>query len=249
MLPNVILLGTMRRHGRFRCIGERGRWTMAEKVSPEMGATAKRICDSFADALPVDGAAVSLFGATPSETHLYASDKLAAQLDELQFDLGEGPRWEAVRTRRPVLVPDSHDGTQELWPIFGQAFRQTDARAVFVFPLMVGALDVGVIELHRVAPGALSREELAMAAVLAQKGAWALLSQVLTFNGSSGSSSGMNDSPRSRREIHQATGMILAQAGVSATDALLLLRAHAFAQGRSVRDVARDVVARTLDFT
>jgi len=43
--------------------------------------------------------------------------------------------------------------------------------------------------------------------------------------------------------------MILAQAGVSATDALLMLRAHAFAQGRSVRDVARDVVARTLDFT
>jgi hypothetical protein len=43
--------------------------------------------------------------------------------------------------------------------------------------------------------------------------------------------------------------MVLAQTGTSATDALLLLRAHAFAQGRTVREVARDVVARTLDFT
>jgi AmiR/NasT family two-component response regulator len=43
--------------------------------------------------------------------------------------------------------------------------------------------------------------------------------------------------------------MILAQAGTSARDALLLMRAHAFARGRTVREVARDVVNRTLDFT
>ena len=52
----------------------------------------------------------------------------------------------------------------------------------------------------------------------------------------------------SRRTIHQATGMVLAQLNVTADDAGLILRAHAYASGRSVRDVADDVLARRLDF-
>jgi hypothetical protein len=52
-----------------------------------------------------------------------------------------------------------------------------------------------------------------------------------------------------RAEIHQATGMVVAQLGVSAADALARLRAHAFAEQRLLGDVARDVVARRLCFT
>jgi AmiR/NasT family two-component response regulator len=51
-----------------------------------------------------------------------------------------------------------------------------------------------------------------------------------------------------RREVHQATGMILAQLNVPATEAFFRLRAHAFATGRTVQDVAHDVVTRILDF-
>ena len=50
----------------------------------------------------------------------------------------------------------------------------------------------------------------------------------------------------SRAEIHQATGMVLAQLEISATDAFARLRAHAFAEQRLLGDVARDVVARRL---
>jgi hypothetical protein len=52
-----------------------------------------------------------------------------------------------------------------------------------------------------------------------------------------------------RAEVHQATGMILAQLGVSAQDAFVRLRAHAFATRRPLVEVARDVVARRLVFT
>jgi AmiR/NasT family two-component response regulator len=50
-----------------------------------------------------------------------------------------------------------------------------------------------------------------------------------------------------REEIHQATGMIMAQLGVSAEEALLRLRARAFAQGRTSSDVARAIIDRTAD--
>ena len=84
---------------------------------------------------------------------------------------------------------------------------------------------------------------------LADEATWLLLRQLLTINPGDGTDAPADDSPLSRREIHQATGMVLAQAGTSARDALLLMRAYAFAQGRTVRDVARDVVSRSLDFT
>ena len=51
-----------------------------------------------------------------------------------------------------------------------------------------------------------------------------------------------------RAEIHQATGMVLVQLGVSAIDALARLRAYAFVHQRLLIDVAHDVVARRLVF-
>ena len=52
-----------------------------------------------------------------------------------------------------------------------------------------------------------------------------------------------------RAEIHQATGIVLAQLGVSAPQALARLRGYAFVEQRLLIDVARDVVARRLQFT
>ncbi len=176
---------------------------------------------------------------------LGASDSLGARLDELQFDLGEGPRWEAARSRMPVLLPYVRSMPHEKWPVFGKALTETDVQALFVFPLVVGALDIGVVELYRTAPGELNESGLGMARALADGAAWSLLRRVLAPD--DGDNLGVGLSP-SRREIHQATGMVLAQTGGTAADALLLLRGHAFAHGQTVRESSGDVLERRLDF-
>jgi hypothetical protein len=51
----------------------------------------------------------------------------------------------------------------------------------------------------------------------------------------------------SRREVHQATGMVVAQLDVVAAEALLIIEAHAFAAGVTVRALAADIVARRVD--
>ncbi|HET6824848.1 MAG TPA: ANTAR domain-containing protein, partial [Amnibacterium sp.] len=55
--------------------------------------------------------------------------------------------------------------------------------------------------------------------------------------------------PRSRRLIHQATGFVIAQLEVSAADAELLIRARAFAEGRTMLEVADDILTRRRRFT
>ncbi|WP_241979822.1 GAF and ANTAR domain-containing protein [Cryobacterium glaciale] len=195
---------------------------------------------------------MSVFGGEVPETVVCATDGLAARLDELQFDLGEGPRWEAARTRLPVLEPRIREVAHPLWPVFYTALMDTAVEALYVFPLTLGALDVGIVELYSTTPGVLDRTDRAKALVLANETAWNLLDRLLRVQESAASgetTSASSASPLSRREIHQATGMVLVQMNVTPTDALLVLRAHAFSHGTTVRSIAGDVVARRLQFS
>jgi hypothetical protein len=52
-----------------------------------------------------------------------------------------------------------------------------------------------------------------------------------------------------RRDVHQATGMVLAQLGITATEALSRIRGRAYSTGVTVREISRDVIAHDLDFS
>jgi len=54
-------------------------------------------------------------------------------------------------------------------------------------------------------------------------------------------------SPTSR-EVHQATGMVVAQLSVPPAVAYLRLRAYAFTNDRRLTDIAREVIERRLRF-
>ena len=108
-----------------------------------------------------------------------------------------------------------------------------------------GAIDVGVLDLYRRAPGALSATQMRDALSAADAATLILLG----LRSDPGEEQAWDRSWGSRAEIHQATGMVVAQLGISAADALARLRAHAFAEQRLLGEVARDVVARRLRFT
>lgn len=202
------------------------------------------LCAAFLQELPIDGAAVSIFGGSAAETLMCVSDPTAARLDELQYDLGDGPRWDVFRTQLPVMIPDLSAAGARSWPAFAEAATSTVAAAFFVFPLLAGGLVIGVAELYCTSPHQFNRAEVSRATHIASRTAWTLLRGLMPDGGPESA-----PIPLARREIHQATGMVLAQTGSTAAEALLLLRGHAFASGRSLQDTAVDVVSRRLDFT
>ena len=53
----------------------------------------------------------------------------------------------------------------------------------------------------------------------------------------------------SRSVVHLAAGMVAGQLGISAGDALAVLRSYAFARDAQLREVARDIVERRLDLS
>lgn len=216
---------------------------LEESLVPAFAAP-ERIGRFCAQTLDVSGVGVSVVTDAGNRSVVYSTDAGSAAIEELQATLGEGPCVDAVRQAAPVLVPDLREQARrcvDRWPTFVSEADRAGVRAVFAFPLRVGRISLGAIDLYRSTPGALTRGDLAASRLAADATVVALLE--LASETSPGSSAVPH-----QLEVHQATGMVLAQMGITASQALLVLRARAFADGRPLAQVAADVVSRRLRF-
>lgn len=213
---------------------------VAERVaSPGRTGFAQALCEVCAQSLAgVDAAAVTLRSDSRAQELLGVSDRWAGVLEEAQYTVGEGPGVEAFSTGGPVLVADlsAHRAT---WPGFADLAEDEGLAAAFAFPLQLGGIRLGTLDLYRRRPGGLPPAVVADAAVLADL-------TVLWLLDHSGAADGGVRVEVSYQDVNIATGMLSAQLRISLEDAFARLRAHAFAGRRSVLDVARDVLARRL---
>lgn len=200
-------------------------------------------------ALPVTGVAISTMGRFLGNETVSASNELAARLDELQFDLGEGPCWDAFGTRRPVLEPDVRHHPEGIWPAFSDALRQYKVGAIYAFPLFVGPLQLGAMDLYSDEPRTLSDTHTRQSAAFASVVSRLILHRALGRAATDHDGDSEPETRYSRRTIHQATGMVLAQLDLPPDEARLVIQAHAFASGRSMQDIAEDIVDRRLNFS
>ena len=120
-------------------------------------------------------------------------------------------------------------------------------RAEFSLPLTVGSGGIGTLDLCRDRPGMLTEEHLADALVAADIARDAVLYQQYAPGGPSLAEL-VAAAGTDRLVIHQATGMIAAQLDDTVANGLARLRAAAFASGRSMYDIAQDVVERRVRF-
>jgi len=212
------------------------------------GATVwDRLCASVTTAVPVTGAGIALMIPSGHGGTLAATDEAAGVIENLQETLGEGPCLNAFHDRRPVLHPDLPEAATR-WPAFTPAATQAGIAAVFAFPLQIGAIRLGVLDLYRDAPGSLDTLQLTEAIDYATAATTMLVDlQHATSPGELHPQ--LADAADEHREIHQATGVIAAQASVPINEALLLLRARAYADERPLLGLAQDVVARRVTFS
>lgn len=218
----------------------------AEQAASDTAGT-PYLCRPFLTALPISGASVVVISSAGAQSTLCSSDIVAARIDELQFDLGEGPQWSVVRSGEPVLVSDVGSATHNDWPIFGAALAALPVGALFTVPMKMGAVTVGAASLYRTKPGTLSEDQQVSASAISSAIATTAVQRAL-LSATDDAPPESASVPALRREVHQATGMILVQLDTTATIAYSRLQAYAFANGRTLQSVAHDVVTRTLTF-
>lgn len=218
---------------------------------PPESALVRRIGLMCVSALPVTGAAISVMTVAGHRGVVSATDEVAESLEDAQFTVGEGPGVDAFATGRAVLVADLESPDRETpgsWPAFRETAGSLGVRAVFAFPLHLGAVSLGTLTTYHLAPGALSGPHLARAVRLSDAAVVAVLDMIVG-SGPDGSRSPSAEEPDAdfyRVEIYQAAGILTVQLGVAIEVAMMRLRSHAFASGRPIRDVARDIVRHKL---
>jgi hypothetical protein len=168
-------------------------------------------------------------------------------IEDLQFTLGEGPCVDAHTHGRPVLEPDLADPSTPRWLAFSPPALAAGARAVFGFPLQVGAVRLGALNLYRDRRGALSDDQHADALVMADVAAH----EVLAMQGHASPdavAAELDVGADFHLVVHQASGMVAAQLEITVGEALVRLRAYVFAHDLTLSEVAEAVVARRLRF-
>lgn len=176
---------------------------------------------------------------------LGVSDARAAKVEDLQFTLGEGPCIEANRSGRPIFEPDL--ATSERFPAFGPEAAALGLCSAFAVPLHVGAAQFGSLDLYHADVGPLDDGVFDDAVVVAD----VATARVMGFQADvvPGSLSDLlDDVSESRAVVHQATGVIAVQLDIGLDEALVALRARAFADDRPVSAVAADLVDRRMRF-
>jgi hypothetical protein len=222
------------------------------------------VCAAAVAAIPVSGA--GLVSVTPAgAVHVMCvTDEIVERLADIELTVGEGPRADVSASGGPLLASDlAHEDIMSRWPAFAPAALAAGAAGVFAFPLQIGAIRVGVLELYRRLPSPLSMSALGDALLFADTATLLLLDGHQAEGpvgpdrdaaGPGGPERAARGGPggqpmeisRRRAEIDQATGMLTEQLGTGIAEAFARLRAYAYASDRQLADVAHDIVTRRL---
>jgi hypothetical protein len=198
----------------------------------------RRLATTAVNETGVGGISLTALARGGAPVFLFATDPVSEELDEVQYTLGEGPAIDASASGAPVLISDLEDrsgGVDGRWPVFRGEARRLGVRAFFAFPIRIGVISLGIVDLHRVDPGSLDDAQLARALTLVDSVGNHLLDL--------GSEVPDEEDSIYPQIVHQAAGMVMVQLGCGIDEALVRLRGAAFAEGTRISTLAAQIVA------
>jgi hypothetical protein len=218
-------------------------WSLPPIDGDDGSPALTRICALAVSRLAVTGVGVSLVRRPdlPNEQSLaWASDPVAARLEDLQLTVGEGPGLAAVASDTPVLVPELAAAVGR-WPAFAPAALVVGAAAVFSFPLVLGAIRLGSLDCYRDTPGELRPDQVSDALVLAEAAFAAVLTEAAGHDPDD-----LGWISDIHAEVHQACGIVMYELKITIDVALMRIRAYAYVNDLPIGVVARQIVERQL---
>lgn len=207
------------------------------------GDLAKKICHVGVEILGARAVSLALV-VSNSYSSISSSDDLAVVLDEQQFALGDGPTFDAQRSTMPVLVEDveKYRDRRES-PAFASIAAQHGIHAVFAFPLRIGNAYLGVMTAYRGKPGALTAEQYADGLLLSSM-ATAELVRLQAGAEPNGLFEIFEVGLHDQSALQVAAGMVAESLNCSIVEALVRIRAKAFAEGKPLNSIANQIVAK-----
>ena len=207
--------------------------------TPGVAGVLDRLCRAMTSDLSLTGATVTLIPDVGSHTVAAASSPEVRRTEELQFDAGEGPTRHAFHTGQPVVLAEL-DSSLARWPGYIPAAIASGVSALISLPLLVGASTLGALSLYWKDPPGPTLDALRTALVFADLATELLIDDSYSAEGAL--DAGLHSALDTHGHIYQAQGMVMVELGVGLPEALARMRAHAYATGQDLGDVASQII-------
>lgn len=202
------------------------------------------LCHACAGLLAISGVGITIMSGEQAGPICISNPRMQA-LEDLQFTMGRGPCHDAFQSGDGVHAGVLDARVEARWPTFVELARANGVAAVFAFPLSTHGVKVGALTLYHDHEGDLTEMQTsdshALSAVLAET---ILAMQEAAPVGSL--APGLDAAVSYRAEVFQASGMVSVQLNLTPADALLRIRAHAFAKGLTTGSVSSAIVSGRL---
>ncbi|MFD3572285.1 ANTAR domain-containing protein [Streptomyces sp. NPDC058644] len=194
-----------------------------------------------AQALGLGGMAIAL-----GQELVWFSDDTSARLEDLQFVLGQGPGQLFQDEAEVRELPDLGRLLARQWPQFAAEAEVLGIAALFVWPVRIGAVQVGTMTGYRRTVGPLTAQQAAQGQLVADALAQHVLNHWPASTDASNGPGHVGAVDLHRAEVHHATGVLSERLGIPLAEALDRLRARAYASGLSLSDTAHSVIHQEL---
>jgi GAF domain-containing protein len=170
---------------------------------------------------------------------------LVKEIDEIQYESGEGPCLSAINEPLQAGVPTTYEipsmAEDKTWPHFSAKARERGLASLLAFPLRANGETLGSLNLYATLPHAFHELDRSIGAIFAAHAAVAL-ANAQTLEHAQHRVDELLEGYSNREAIGQAKGILMEREGCSEEDAFDILRAASSRLHKKLREVARDVI-------
>ena len=228
--------------------GDRLRRILGELAGGESTWHAARLCAVGPAFTGVNGLGIMLMSGDVPRGSLCTSDDVSQLIEELQYTLGQGPCIDAYQHDAVVTEPDLADPETPRWFAFSPPVLRAGVRAVFGFPLRVGTVRLGALNLYARLPGAYGLIDRTKAVIFAAHAgialgtAEALEDAAVSLQGEVDLLQNLREALASREVIGQAEGILMERERITSDQAFGVLRQASQHLNIKLREIAQYVV-------
>ncbi|MCW2833794.1 MAG: hypothetical protein JWN68_1747 [Nocardioides sp.] len=208
-----------------------------ETVHTSLGLVARLAHETMPTSV---GAGMTLVPQSGQARTAEATDDRVARVDQLQYELGEGPCLAAYAEREVVMVPDTR--TDQRFSRWSPAASGMGVVATLSAPLVAGDACLGAMKVYAESPHAFDTRAQGLLPLFADQAA-VLLANMQAYEKAERLSEELREALLSRDAISTAKGILMARDHLTEQESLRMLMSMATRENQALRDSAHDVIA------
>jgi GAF domain-containing protein len=201
--------------------------------------TLRRVSELTCEALPAaDLVGITMIVEGRQRTAVF-TDEVAVEVDQAQYDTGEGPCLAAFDQRTAFTIDSTSENGR--WPAFRRAAAQHGIGSTLSLPLIVDNEAVGAMNLYSRTERAFDERAQQVGSLFATQAA-IVLANAQAYWDARTLSEGLSEALKTRAVIEQAKGILMAAQHCDADKAFELLVRASQRENLKVRDIAKRII-------